>query len=54
MAAAAVRGLSDTELARTGIVFAGMPPVSAEDLVKRILLAHTDAHFGSIRSTIGG
>jgi hypothetical protein len=53
-AAAAVRGLSDGELAKTGTVFAGMPPVSAEELVKRILLGHVDAHFGSIRRTIGG
>jgi len=53
-AAAAVRGLSDAELAETGTVFAGMPPVSAELLIKRILLAHMDAHFGSIRKTIGG
>jgi len=52
-AAAVVRSLSDAELSRTGIVFADMPPVSAEDLVKRILLAHIDSHFGSIRKTIG-
>jgi len=31
-----------------------MPPVSAEHLINRILLAHMDAHFGSIRKTIGG
>jgi len=53
-AAAAVRGLSDGELSKTGIVFTGIPPVSAEELVKRILLAHVDSHFGSIRKTIGG
>jgi hypothetical protein len=53
-AAAAVRRLSDGELARAGTVFAGMPPVSAEELVQRILLAHIDAHFGSIRKTIAG
>jgi alpha-ketoglutarate-dependent taurine dioxygenase len=53
-AAAAVRRLSDSELARAGTVFAGMPPVSAEELVERILLAHIDAHFGSIRKTIVG
>jgi hypothetical protein len=53
-AAAAVRDLSDGELAKTGIVFTGMPPVSAEELVKRILLGHVDAHVGSIRKTIGG
>jgi hypothetical protein len=53
-AAAAVRDLSDGELAKIGTVFTGMPPVSAEELVKRILLGHVDAHFGSIRKTIGG
>jgi hypothetical protein len=53
-AAAAVRRLSDGELAKTGTVFTGMPPLSAEELVKRILLGHVDAHFGSIRKTIGG
>jgi hypothetical protein len=51
---ATVRGLSDDELAKTGTVFAGMPPVSVEELVRRILLGHVDAHFGSIRRTIGG
>jgi len=53
-AAAAVRGLSDAELAKTGTVFTGMPPVSAEELVKLILLSHIDSHFGSIRKTLGG
>ena len=53
-AAAAVRSLSDEELAKTDTVFAGMPPVSAEELVKHILLGHIDAHVGSIRTTIGG
>jgi hypothetical protein len=53
-AAAAVRRLSDSELARAGTVFAGMPPVSVEKLVERILLAHIDVHFGSIRTTIAG
>jgi DinB family protein len=51
---ATVRDLSDDELAKTGTVFAGMPPVSVEELVRRILLGHVDAHFGSIRRTIGG
>ena len=53
-AAAAVRGLSDQELAKTGTVFAGMPPMSAEDMVKRALLDHLDEHVGSIREAIGG
>lgn len=53
-AAAMVRGLSDAELAKSGTVFVGVPPMSAEDLVKRALLGHIDEHFGSIRKTIGG
>ena len=52
-AAAAVRGLSDTELAKTGTVFTGIPPMSAEEMVKRALLGHVDEHLGSIRKTIG-
>ena len=53
-AAAVVRGLSDAELATKGTVFTGMPPMSAEDMVKRALLDHLDEHVGSIRKTIGG
>jgi len=53
-AVAVVRGLSDAELAKTGTVFTGMPPMSAEDMVKRALLGHLDEHFGSIRTAIGG
>jgi uncharacterized damage-inducible protein DinB len=53
-AAAAVRGLSDAELAKTGTVFTGMPTMSAEEMVKRALLDHVDQHFASIRKTIGG
>ncbi len=52
-AAAVVRGLSDAELAKSGTVFTGVPPMSAEELVKRALLGHIDEHFGSIRKTIG-
>ncbi len=53
-AAAVVRGLSDAEMAASGTVFSGMPPMSAEDMVKRALLAHLDEHLGSIRKTISG
>jgi hypothetical protein len=49
-----LRGLSDAELATKGTVFTGMPPMSAEDLIKRALLGHLDEHVGSIRKTIGG
>ena len=53
-AAAVVRGLSDEQLARTGIVFAGVPTMSSEQLVMLGLINHIDEHFGSIRKTIGG
>jgi hypothetical protein len=53
-AAAVVRELSDEQLAKSGIVFAGVPPMTAEQLVFRALINHTDEHYGSIRKTIGG
>ena len=53
-AADVLRGLSDEALAKSGTVFAGVPPMTAEDVVKRALLGHIDEHFGSIRKTIGG
>lgn len=51
-AATFVRGLSDADLAKAGTVFTGMPPMSAEEMVKRALLGHIDEHIGSIRKTI--
>ena len=52
--AAMLRSLSDIELAKGGTVFAGSPPMTAEDMVKRAILDHIDEHFGSIRKTAGG
>jgi hypothetical protein len=52
-AAATIRGLSDDQLAKSGTVFTGMPPMTAEQLITRGLLDHTDEHFGSIRKTVG-
>jgi len=53
-AASAVRGLSDAELAKTGTVLTGVPPMSAEAMVTGALLGHIDEHFGSIRKTVAG
>ena len=53
-AAAVVRNLSDEQLAKSGTVFAGLPPMTAEQLVFRALINHTDEHYGSIKKTIGG
>lgn len=52
-AAAVIRGLSDEQLAKSGAVFTGAPPMTAEQLITRGLLDHTDEHFGSIRKTVG-
>ena len=52
-AAAVVRGLSDEQLAKSGTVLAGMPAMSAEQIVTGILINHIDDHFGSIRKTVG-
>lgn len=53
-AAAVVRGLSDDQLAKSGTVLTGAPPMSAEQVVTGILINHIDDHFGSIRKTVGG
>ena len=52
-ATAVVRGLSDDQLAKSGVVFTDAPPMTAEQLVQRGLIMHIDEHFGSIRKTVG-
>jgi DinB superfamily len=53
IAAAAIRGLSDEELARSGTLLKGAPPMTAEQVIVSGLLDHIDEHFGSIRRTVG-
>ena len=52
-ATAVVRALSDEQLAKTGTLLGGMPPMSVEQVVTGILINHIDDHFGSIRKTVG-
>jgi mycothiol maleylpyruvate isomerase-like protein len=52
-AAEMVRGLSDADLARTGVVLTGMPAMNVEQIITNILINHIDDHFGSIRKTVG-
>ena len=52
-AAATIRGLSDEQLAKSGTVFTGVPPMTAEQLITRALINHIDEHIGSIRKTVG-
>jgi hypothetical protein len=51
-AAAVVRGLSDDQLAKSGTVLTGAPPMNAEQVVTNILIDHVNEHFESIRKTI--
>lgn len=53
-ASALVRGLGDADLAKSGTVLTGMPPMSVEQIVNGILINHIDEHLGSIRATVGG
>jgi hypothetical protein len=54
-AAALVRGLSDDELDRTGSApLFGPTPVTAANIVKGTLIAHTKQHLRSIRAALQG
>lgn len=52
-ASAVIRRLRDDQLARSGAVFADLPPMTVERLIVRGLITHIDEHAGSIRKTIG-
>ena len=52
-AASIVRGFSDAELDRSGIVLTGMPPMTVQQVVERILIHHANEHLGSIRAAVG-
>lgn len=53
VAAAAIRALNDNQLAKSGTLVTGAPPMTAEQVITSGLLNHIDEHFGSIRKTIG-
>jgi hypothetical protein len=52
-AAAALRGLSDAELYRQGTVLGGMPAMTTQQAIERILINHITGHMDSIRKTVG-
>ena len=52
-AAAVVRGFSDEQLAKSGVLFTDAPAMTVEQLIMGALIRHTDEHYGSIRKTIG-
>ncbi len=51
-AAATVRGLNDAQLDRAAPLMGG-PPMSAQQVIERILIGHVQDHLGSIRAAIG-
>ncbi len=52
-AASTVRGLSDAELDKSGVVLTGMPAMTVQQIVEGILINHVNDHLGSIRATVG-
>ena len=48
-----LRGLSDEELGKSGVIFQDAPPFTVEQFVTGALIGHTDDHMGSIRKTVG-
>jgi DinB family protein len=52
-AASVVRGFSDEQLAKSGVLFTDAPPMTVEQLIMGALIYHTDEHYGSIRKTVG-
>ncbi len=51
-AAGTVRGLSDQQLERSAPVLGG-PPMTAQQMVERVLIGHVKEHHGSIQATVG-
>ena len=52
-AAATVRGLSDAQLDRSGVIMTGMAPMTVQQIVEGVLIGHLDEHRRSIRATVG-
>ena len=51
-AASTVRGLSDEQLDRSAPLLGG-PPMTAQQMVERVLIGHVKEHHGSIQATVG-
>jgi uncharacterized damage-inducible protein DinB len=51
-AASAVRGLSDEQLDRSAPVLGGSP-MTAQQVIERILIGHVKEHHGSIQAVVG-
>ena len=52
-AAGIVRGLGDEQLDKSGTLVADLPPMSAQQFLESILIAHIGEHLGNIRTSVG-
>ena len=52
-ASAIVKGLSDTDLTKSGTIMTGMPAMTVQQIIEGALINHVNEHLGSIKATIG-
>ncbi len=52
-AAGVLRGLRDDQLAKSGVVAAGAPPMTVEQFITGGLIGHINGHLASIRKAVG-
>ena len=52
-AVAFVRGLTDEQLARSGVYLQGVPAMTVDRWIERVLTGHPAAHLSSIRAALG-
>lgn len=53
-AAALVRGLSDADLDRSGVVLSGVPAMTTQQVIEGVLIGNVASHLASIKATVGG
>ena len=51
-AATFVRGLGDDDLTRTGAYIEGIPAMSVDQWVERVLIGHIRGHLASMRAVV--
>jgi hypothetical protein len=52
-AARVVRDLDDSQLDSSSTVISGMPPMTAQQVIERILIDHVHDHLSTIQTAIG-
>jgi len=52
-ASSIVKGLSDSDLQKSGSLMTGMPAMTVQQIIEGVLINHVNEHLGSIQATIG-